>query len=225
MQLRRVAVLLVTGLVAVVGCSAPSGGGVTGGGSHDGRSIVIGAGSEQETLNPILGYAPDGASRIFDGLVSRDGNLQLVPALATQVPTAAADGLTWTATLRDGVTFSDGTPLTAQDVVFTYTSVLDPKVDSTIASNYDALASVTAPDAHTVVFALKYPYAPFAQRLALGIVPKKAFDGVDINTAPFNTAPIGTGPYTVAEWRKGDRMVLKANENYWGGAPAIKTAT
>ncbi len=225
MQLRRVAVLLVTGLVAVVGCSAPSGGGVTGGGSHDGRSIVIGAGSEQETLNPILGYAPDGSSRIFDGLVSRDGNLQLVPALATQVPTAAADGLTWTATLRDGVTFSDGTPLTAQDVVFTYTSVLDPKVDSTIASNYDALASVTAPDAHTVVFALKYPYAPFAQRLALGIVPKKAFDGVDINTAPFNTAPIGTGPYTVAEWRKGDRMVLKANENYWGGAPAIKTAT
>lgn len=224
MQLRRVLVPLIAGVLAIAGCSAPSG---TSGsdGPAAGQSIVIGAGSEQETLNPILGYAPDGSSKIFDGLVARDADLQLVPALAVQVPTVSADGLTWTATLREDVSFSDGTPLTAQDVVFTFTSVLDPAVDTTIASNYDALASVTAPDPRTVVFALKYPYAPFGQRLALGIVPRKAFDGVDIITAPFNTAPIGTGPYTVAEWRKGDRMVLKANENYWGGAPAVKTAT
>ncbi|MGH3695749.1 MAG: ABC transporter substrate-binding protein [Pseudonocardiaceae bacterium] len=209
-------------LIALVGaCSAPSGTTTLG----DGRSIVIGAGSEPDNLNPILGFAPDGASKIFDGLVSRDADLTLVPALAEQLPTAAPDGLTWTATLRPGVQFSDGTPVTAQDVVFTYQSVLDPKVDSTIASNYDALEQVSAPDERTVVFRLKYPYAPFAQRLLLGIVPRKAFDGQDINTAPFNTAPIGTGPYTVSEWRKGDRMVLKANEAYWGGAPAVKTAT
>jgi peptide/nickel transport system substrate-binding protein len=115
--------------------------------------------------------------------------------------------------------------VTAQDVVFTFSSVLDPKVNSTIASNYDALEQVSAPDERTVVFRLKYPYAPFAQRLLLGIVPRKAFDGRDINTAPFNTAPIGTGPYMVSEWRKGDRLVLTANEKYWGGAPAVKTAT
>jgi peptide/nickel transport system substrate-binding protein len=224
-QLRRVLVVLAAGLVAVAGCSAPTGAGGAGGGSGDGRSIVIGAGSEQDTLNPILGFAPDGASKVFDGLISRDANLQLVPALARAVPTSSADGLTWTARLRPGVRFSDGTPLSASDVVFTYQSVINPAVSSTIASNYDALAVVAAPDDHTVVFTLKYPYAPFGQRLALGIVPKKAFNGVDINTAPFNTAPIGTGPYTVAEWRKGDRMVLKANERYWDGAPAIKTAT
>lgn len=82
-----------------------------------------------------------------------------------------------------------------------------------------------APDDRTVVFRLSYPYAPFAQQLTLGIVPRKAFDGVDVNNAPFNTAPVGTGHYTVVQWRKGDRMVLKANENYWGGAPAIKTVT
>lgn len=202
-------------------CSAPSGPAP----ASDARSIVIGAGAEPDNLNPILGFAPDGASKIFDGLVSRDANLALVPALAEQLPVASPDGLTWTAKLRPGVRFSDGTPLSAQDVVFTYQSVLDPKVNTTIAANYDALAQVSAPDERTVVFQLKYPYAPFAQRLVLGIVPRKAFEGRDVNTAPFNTAPIGTGPYTVAEWRKGDRMVLKANEAYWGGAPAIKTVT
>ncbi len=214
-------VLYVTLLVLVGACSAPSGPVA----SSDGRSIVIGAGSEPDNLNPILGFAPDGASKIFDGLVSRDASLALVPALAEQLPTASADGLTWAVTLRPDVTFSDGTPLSAQDMVFTFQSVLDPKVDTTIASHYDALAQVSAPDERTVVFGLKYPYAPFAQRLLLGIVPRNAFEGRDINTAPFNTAPVGTGPYPVAEWRKGDRMVLQTKERYWDGAPAVKTAT
>jgi peptide/nickel transport system substrate-binding protein len=218
----RFRLILFVVLVALVGaCSAPSGPTT----SSDGRSIVIGAGSEPDNLNPILGFAPDGASKIFDGLVSRDASLKLVPALAAQLPTASPDGLTWRATLRPGVRFTNGTLVTAQDVVFTFSSVIDPKVNTTIASNYDALEQVSAPDERTVVFKLKYPYAPFAQRLLLGIVPRNALEGRDINTAPFNTAPIGTGPYTVSEWRKGDRMVLKANEEYWGGAPAVKTAT
>lgn len=222
------AVLLLVGLAAVAACTAPTpaGGSTPGGG--DGTSIVIGAGSEPDNLNPILGYAPDGASKIFDGLVARDAELNLVPALAEAVPEPSPDGLTYTATLRQGVTFSDGTPLTAQDVVFTYTSVLDPAVNSTAAANLEAMATVTAPDDRTVVFTLEYPYAPFPQRLTLGVVPAAAFAGLDataINAAPFNTAPIGTGPYTVTEWRKGDRMVLQANEGYWGGAPAVKTAT
>jgi peptide/nickel transport system substrate-binding protein len=118
---RRRWILFVTLLALVGACSAPSGP-VT---SSDGRSIVIGAGSEPDNLNPILGFAPDGASKIFDGLVARDANLALVPALAEQVPTASPDGLTWTATLRPGVTFSDGSPLTVSDVVFTFQSVLD----------------------------------------------------------------------------------------------------
>jgi peptide/nickel transport system substrate-binding protein len=221
-MLRIVAVVL-AGLVAAAGCSS-----TPLRTAADEQSIVIGAGYEPDNLNPILGYGPDGASKIFDGLVARDAGLQLVPALAEKVPTASADGLTWTATLREGITFSDGTPLTAQDVVFTYRSVLDPKVNSTIVSDYHALASVDAPDERTVTFRLKYAYAPFAQRLLLGIVPRTAFDGLDaagINTAAFNTRPIGTGPYTVVEWRKGDRMVLKANEKYWDGAPAVKNAT
>jgi peptide/nickel transport system substrate-binding protein len=217
----RLAILAIAAGLVVVGCTSPDEGGT----ADSGQSIVIGAGSEPENLNPILGYAPDGASKIFDGLVARDAQLKLVPALAADLPTPSDDGLLWTAKLREGTKFSDGTPLVAQDVVFTYKSVLDPKSNSTIASRLDAVAEVSAPDDRTVQFRLSYPYAPFGQQLALGIVPSKAFEGADVTSAPFNSAPIGTGPYTVAEWRKGDRMTLKANESYWGGAPAVKTVT
>ncbi|NUT53885.1 MAG: ABC transporter substrate-binding protein [Saccharothrix sp.] len=212
---------VVVAVTATAACTSPDGATP----ADDGRSIVVGAGSEPENLNPILGYAPDGAAKIFDGLVARDARLDLVPGLAEQVPTASPDGLTWTATLRAGARFSDGAAVSAEDVVFTYDAVLDPKTDSTIASRLDALADVSAPDDRTVVFRLSYPYAPFARQLTLGIVPRKAFESVDVDSAPFNTAPIGTGPYVVAEWRTGDRMVLKANEDHWAGAPAIKTVT
>jgi peptide/nickel transport system substrate-binding protein len=174
---------------------------------------------EPDTLNPLLGYASDGGSLIFDGLVARDQRNQLIPALAAWLPKVSADGRSVTATLRRGVTFHDGSALTAADVVFTYTSVLDPKVDSTLRSDLEMLAAVAAPDDGTVVFTLKYPYAPFLQRLTLGIVPAKAFAGQDINTAVFNTRPIGTGPYRVSSWTPGDKLTLVANPNYWAGAP------
>jgi peptide/nickel transport system substrate-binding protein len=217
--MRRTVIALLT-VALVSSCTSPDG--VTTGPA---TSIVIGAGSEPENLNPVLGYAPDGAAKIFDGLVARDASLNLVPALAAALPTASADGLKWTVKLRNDITFSDGTPLSASDVVFTYRSVLDKKVNSTIASRFDAVTDVVAVDPSTVEFTLSYPYAPFAQQLTLGIVPAARFAGADVNSAPFNTAPVGTGPYTVSEWRKGDRLVLKANERYWGGAPAIKTVT
>ena len=74
--------------------------------------------------------------------------------------------------------------------MFTYRSVLDKKVNSTIASRFDARRPTSiAADQRTVTFKLSYPYAPFGQQLALGIVPAARLAGADINTAPFNTAP------------------------------------
>ncbi|WP_238005830.1 ABC transporter substrate-binding protein [Dactylosporangium sp. AC04546] len=183
-------------------------------------TIVVATAGEPDTLNPVLNYGVDGASLIFDGLVARDASNQLVPALAKELPAVSADGRTVTAKLRDGVVFHDGSPFTSADVVFTYQAVLDPKVDSTLRSDLDMLASVAAPDPSTVVFTLKYAYAPFVQRLALGIVPAKALQGQDINKAAFNQQPIGTGPYRVDSWTAGDRLVLTANDRYYGGKPA-----
>ncbi|GAA0221039.1 ABC transporter substrate-binding protein [Cryptosporangium japonicum] len=212
----RLAAAVAIALLAVSACSDPS---ASEGGRTDG-TLVVATSGEPDNLNPILGYGSDGGTLLFDGLVARDASNKLIPALANALPTVSPDGKTVTATLRDGVTFSDGTPLTADDVVFTYRSVLDPKIDSTIRSDLDMLATVEAQDFSTVVFTLKYAYAPFLQRLALGIVPAKAFAGQDVNKAPFNRTPIGTGAYTVDSWTAGDRLVLTANPKYWGGAPA-----
>lgn len=209
---RLLGVLTVTVLL-LTACSSPS----TSDGDA-GKTFVVATAGEPDTLNPLLGFGVDGASMIFDGLVARDSKNELVPALAATLPTV--DGTTVTATLRGGVTFHDGTPLTADDVVFTYRSVLDPKVDSTLRSDLDMLDRVEAKDPSTVVFTLKYPYVPFTQRLTLGIVPAKAFAGQDVNKAGFNQKPIGTGPYKVTSWRPGDRLVLAANDAYWGGKPS-----
>jgi peptide/nickel transport system substrate-binding protein len=206
----------VVGVLALAGCSSPTATSPAAGGD----TLVVATAGEPETLNPVLNYGVDGASLIFDGLVARDDRNQLVPALARELPTVSADGTTVTAKLREGVVFHDGSPFTAQDVIFTYQTVLDPKVDSTLRSDLDMLASVAAPDPATVVFTLRYPYAPFLQRLALGIVPSKALAGQDVNKAAFNRQPVGTGPYRVTSWTPGDRLVLAANDRYWGGKPA-----
>ncbi|MEV7426415.1 MULTISPECIES: ABC transporter substrate-binding protein [unclassified Streptomyces] len=214
-----VAAAVVTGLTA---CSAP------GSGDDQGRStdsVVIGVASEPDTLSPLLGYGKDGNSKIFDGLLARDADLKLTPALATALPKVGDGGLTYTYTLRDGVTFSDGEPLTADDVVFTYRTVLDAKTNNTARSELDAIEKVRASGDGKVVFTLKYPYAPFAGRTVLPIVPEHIAGGQDPNTGSFNTRPVGTGPYVLSAWSKGEKLTFKANPNYWGGRPKVSTFT
>lgn len=218
----RSAALTVVGAVGVAACSAP-GGGTGEGGSAD--SVVIGVSSEPDTLSPLLGYGKDGNSKIFDGLLARNADLELEPALAKALPEIADDGRTYTYTLRDGVEFSDGEPLTAEDVVFTYRTVLDAGTNNTFRSELDAIKEVRAVGDDKVVFSLKYPYAPFAGRTVLPIVPEHIAGKQDPNTGAFNTAPVGTGPYVLTSWRKGEKLTFKANPGYWGGAPKVGKVT
>lgn len=206
----------------VAACSAP-GDNASAGAAAD--SVVIGVGSEPDTLSPLLGYGKDGNSKIFDGLLARDTDLKLRPALAKALPEVGDDGRTYTYTLRDGVEFSDGEPLTSADVVFTYETILDAKTNNTARSELDAVKEVRAEGDDKVVFTLKYPYAPFAGRTVLPIVPEHIAGKQDPNTGAFNTNPVGTGPYVLADWRKGDKLTFKANPHYWGGVPKVKTLT
>jgi peptide/nickel transport system substrate-binding protein len=227
----RLMVVRATAVVAAIamataacGSDAPdeAGGAGAAKGSRPSDTLVLGLSYEPDSFNPILGYASKGGGKIFDGLMARDADLNLVPALAAELPNVSADGETITFRLRDGVTFHDGEPLNADDVVFTYSSILDPKVNTDLRSALEALESVEAPDDRTVVFHLKYAYPAFVQRTVIGIAPRHALEGTDINTAPFNTKPIGTGPFVVESSTPGDKLVLRANEDYWGGAPALK---
>ncbi|MBP5941339.1 ABC transporter substrate-binding protein [Streptomyces acidiscabies] len=206
-------------LTVTAACSAPS---ESGAGEAD--SVVIGVPSEPATLSPLLGYGKDGNSKIFDGLLAHDADLTLKPALAKSLPEVSADGLTYTYTLREGVKFSDGKQLTAADVVFTYNTVLNPRTNNTSRVELDAVKGVKA-DGDKVVFSLKYPYAPFAARTTLPIVPEHLAGGQDPNTGSFNTNPVGTGPYVLADWRKGEKLTFKANPEYWGGAPRVAKVT
>ncbi|QWB22492.1 MULTISPECIES: ABC transporter substrate-binding protein [Streptomyces] len=208
---------------AVTACSAPSSGG--GEGDAKSGSVVIGVASEPDTLNPLLGYGKDGNSKIFDGLLAHDADLKLKPALAAALPEVADGGRTYTYTLRDGVEFSDGEPLTAADVVYTYRTALDAKTNNTFKSELDAVKKVEASGDDKVVFTLKYPYAAFAARTVLPIVPEHIAGEQDPNTGTFNTRPVGTGPYVLSKWSKGEKLTFKANPRYWGGKPKVKTFT
>ncbi|MCF2127138.1 ABC transporter substrate-binding protein [Strepomyces sp. STD 3.1] len=226
MTTRRIRSAAVAAAVAVgvTACSAPGGGG-TDDDAGAAESVVIGVGSEPDTLSPLLGYGKDGNSKIFDGLLARDTGLKLKPALAAALPKIADGGLTYTYTLRKGVKFSDGEPLTAQDVVYTYRTVLDEKTNNTARSELDAVKDVRATGDDTVVFTLKYPYAAFAARTVLPVVPEHLAGGQDPNTGDFNTKPVGTGPYVLTNWSKGEKLAFKANPHYWGDKPTVKSFT
>ncbi|KES03306.1 hypothetical protein BU52_31415 [Streptomyces toyocaensis] len=215
------AVLAAAGAVAA--CSAPGDGGADGGAAAE--SVVIGVSSEPDTLSPLLGYGKDGNSKIFDGLLARNADLSLEPALAKALPAVTDGGRTYTYTLREGVTFSDGEPLTADDVVFTYRTVLDDRTNNPARSELDAIKEVSAVGDDKVVFTLDHPYAAFAARTVLPVVPEHIAGKQDPNTGAFNTEPVGTGPYVLTGWSKGEKLTFKANPDYWGGAPKVKKLT
>ncbi len=224
-SIRGVAATAMAGVLAAgaAACSAPGSGGEGAGGGKD--SLVVGLANEPETLSPLLGYGKDGNSKIFDGLLRRDAAMKLQPALAAELPKVADDGRTYTYKLRQGVKFSDGKPFSAKDVVFTYRTILDEKTNNAAKGELDAIDKVIAEGDDTVVFALKYPYAAFAERTVLPIAPEHAAKGQDVNTGSFNTAPIGTGPYVLTGWSKGEKLTFKANPTYWRGEPKVKKLT
>lgn len=209
-------------LAGAAACSDPD---ADGGSGRDGTTAVIGVANEPDTLSPLLGYGKDGNSKLFDGLLARTGDMELRPALARALPEIGDDGTTYTYKLRDDVTFSDGEPFTAADVVFTYETILDPGTRNASKGDLEAVESVEAEGDDTVVFRLKYPYAPFAERTVLPIAPEHVAGRGDVNTGAFTTEPVGTGPYVLDHWRKGEELTFSANPRYWGGRPKVEKLT
>lgn len=179
-------------------------------------SLVVRLGLEPTNLDirRTAGAALEQAliDNVYQGLVTRDGEdgNAIVPALAEDWE-ISDDGLTYTFTLQQGVTFHDGTALTANDVV---TSLTEARDDETVVSGSDleGVASVTAPDDQTVVVTLTGPDVDFLFDLTgrAGLVYKSG------DTTDLRTAANGTGPFTVADWGTGDDLVLARNDAYWG---------
>jgi len=154
---------------------------------------------------------------VYQGLVTRDGdqNNAIVPALATEW-SVSPDGLTYTFTLRQGVTFHDGSALTADDVV---TSLQTAKDDATVVDGSDlaGVSSIASPDASTVVLTLAEPNINFLFALTgrAGLVFKNG------DTTNLQTAANGTGPFRVNSWNTGQSLTLARNDGYWGDKAGV----
>ncbi|MFJ3502618.1 MULTISPECIES: ABC transporter substrate-binding protein [unclassified Streptomyces] len=224
-SIRNAAATVLAGSLALTAAACTNPGSTVDGAGGPKDSAVVGIAYEPDSLSPLLGYGKDGNSKIFDGLLAFDADMKLKPALARELPHVGDGGLTYTYNLRDDVTFSDGAPFTAKDVVFTYRTILDPKTNNPSRTELDALKSVEAVGDDTVVFRLKYPYAPFAERTVHAIAPEHVAAKQDVNTGAFTTKPVGTGPYVLTGWSKGEKLSFKANPTYWNGAPQVKKFT
>lgn len=193
-----------------------------------------------EGINELTSIDPPKASdsqgilavnMLFAGLVRLDGELRVTPDGAMSW-TVAPDGLTYTFSLRPGLAFSDGAPVTADDVVFSLTRALNPATGgwtgpfylSNIVGSDDVtngvsatLTGVRAVDPSTVEIKVKQPSAYFLKQLTFAggfIVPKTK---VTANPANWTDSPAGTGPFKLKEWKHNQALILEPNPYYWNG--------
>ena len=190
----------------------------------DKSDIVVAVDADVDTLHPTdfsttveLGVL----NQIYDTLLyySPDGTKDPEPRIAESYE-ISDDGLDYTFHLRDDVTFHDGTPVTADDVVF---SIELYKASEYQGSQISMLSSVEATDEHTVVCHLDAPYSPFLQGICSPMIASKAY--YESSEDDFVNNPIGTGPYKFVSRAKGSNIKLEANEDYYRGAPEIKEVT
>ena len=182
----------------------------------DKSDIVVAVDADVDTLHPTdfsttveLGVL----NQIYDTLLyySPDGTKDPEPRIAESYE-ISDDGLDYTFHLRDDVTFHDGTPVTADDVVF---SIELYKASEYQGSQISMLSSVEATDEHTVVCHLDAPYSPFLQGICSPMIASKAY--YESSEDDFVNNPIGSGPYKFVSRAKGSNIKLEANEDYYRG--------
>jgi len=189
-------------------------------------TLRVGLLEDADNLNPYLGYQVTSYLMWhlnYDYLVGFDPKtLQPRPEVAESW-TTAPDGKSWTFKIRQGMTWQDGTPVTANDVAFSFNFIVDNSLTN-LATYTDGITHVTVDDDYTVTIATK---APKSNMLAMmvPIIPEHIWAKVGGKAAgsSFQNPPpiVGSGPFQVAEWKKGRYLRLVANKDYWRGAPGI----
>ena len=195
-------------------------------------------GNDPATLDPArVGdiYSRSVAQQIFDGLVQFDQTLTVTPALA-QHWRASRDNLVWTFTLRRGVKFHHGREVTADDVVYSLTRLVDPRTRSAAADLFlnvkgapefregraSSIIGFKSVDRYTVHVTLTEALVPFVSVLAVGhakIVPREIVE--QKGDEQFGIAPVGTGPFRLVKWDRGREIELSGNPEYFGGPPHL----
>lgn len=186
------------------------------------EKTLVYASGDYSAINPALYEHGEINSLIFSGLTARDANSGIVPSLAKSWQFDDNTN-TYVFELRDDVKWHDGEAFTAEDVVFTLETIMDPENASEIASNYEEITEVIAEDDDTVSIRLTSPNAALLDYLTIGILPKHILEGKDIVTDEYNRFPIGTGPYKMKHWDKGQSITLVKNADFYMKEPQIDT--
>ena len=182
--------------------------------------------AEPKTLNPLTAkdfYAFLVHEYIFEGLIERDPDtLEWRPLLADRWE-VSPDGLVITFHLDPRARFADGAPVTADDVVFTYQTIMNPKIDArALASYFEDCQACEKLDDRTVRFVWRKTYFKSLEFSGIMVLPRHVYQFTDPDK--FNNLSdvlVGTGPYKFSEWKTGQQIVLTRNENYWRGTPAL----
>ena len=192
------------------------------------RDLTMGRVAEHAAIDPHFNNAGNDAStmrNIYDSLLNFDVNQAIGPSLAASWQ--VLDPLTWEIRLREGVRFHDGSPFTADDVVFSLTRAKDvPNSPSSWARNVGDIATMTVVDPLTIRITSRVPTPLLLEQIGqVYIVSRRAAEGA--STADFNSgrAAIGTGPMRFVSWTPGDRMELRRADNHWRGATEFERVT
>lgn len=191
------------------------------------KDLTIGLGTEPTSIDPHFhNLSPNNslARHIFDRLVLTDAKQQLVPGLAESWK--AIDDTTWELKLRKGVKWHDGSPFTADDVVFTFERAVNVPNSPSSFGTYIKGKTAEKVDDHTVHIKTSSPYPLVPNDLSTFVIVSKK-NGEGASTEDYNSgkAAIGTGPYKFKEYVPGDRIVFTRNDDYWGKKPEWETVT
>ena len=182
-------------------------------------------------INPILAVSDadkDLTALVYSGLLKTSPSGELIPDLAESY-TVSNDGLTYDFKLKKNIRFQDGTPVTADDVIFTVGKAQDKTLNSSKRANWDGVTVQKISD-NEITFTLKQPYAPFLGNATLGILPAHIWKGIsddNFQFSQYNTSPVGSGPYAVKKIVSDSTGIplsyrLEAFDNGTGGEPFIE---
>src|SRR5689334_7050140 len=192
---------MVVALLTAVSC-APADGVDLGGSAGNLVAAIAGEPDQLDPQKTSAYFSFEVLENVFDTLVQPDANLEMRPALAESWE-VSPDQLAWTFHLRRGVTFHDGSPLTADDVVYSYRRIIDQKLAN--ADKFSAVTRVTAPDQSTVRITLKQPTPNLLTNLGgfkgVAIVSRR-----NVESGQIATHPVGTGPFVFANQKSGDSI-------------------
>ena len=218
---------LAVAALTLAACTQGGNGASTGGGSDAGgeRLYVQAISGDPQSMN---GQVTSGAvptmfsAQLMDPMIRLSNDYQLSPGLAEEWE-VSDDGLTVTLHLRDGVTWHDGEPFTAEDVKFNFEEIVELQTFG--AGLASRIASVDIVDPSTVEITLTEPYGPVLETIALQfMLPKHVYEGTDYVTNPANLAPVGTGPMMFDSFQSGAEVILVKNPDYWDGEVVVDRA-